>query len=588
MLKKIFLFHSVLFVVLGFLLYLSDSLTFGGSFINIFYAISSFAIFILIWRATSILKSKWINGLVVLIYYHYLFLTYILFELGKETLGVPMTLKMVFPYFENFSLLLSLVSASAMIIAVLGYLLLFIFILIRWNKIFSKVVDQTYQFPSAKDSKTKLGFAFIGLMLVVFLVKMDLFLQKFNEHKINEPYLTLLFFDDAFNRQKENGEQNILEMNKYFSEKGNNKNVVLIIVDALRPDFFMSEENLTPFIDSLLITKEFSIQKNMFATTAFSFNGISSTLSSSRELYENNFFLHDVLKKLGYEVNMILSGDMSNFWNLKDHIKTASVDRYSDGYENFKFGKSDNLNDDQQNILLQLDELKPHSKPTFFYFHMMSVHQIGRLDDSFKRFQPSTVDLNSSDFNDESLENDYKNRMIQLDSYIRQVFDILKSKGYLDNAVFVITADHGQSLGEGGIYFHSKHINNESIRVPFISNIEKSFDDEKVTSQLDIAPTILEDVNLKIPSTWQGISITDSIPKTVFQNQGYEYAMIWKENQRVYQFFYNQKEKVTKLLNISKDSQDKIHSIHKNYDPQKLDSLQQVLFRKFDLEVPIK
>lgn len=495
-----------------------------------------------------------------------------------------MTMKMVLPYFENFSLLSSLVSVSTMIIAVLGYLLIFAFILLRWNKIYNIAHSSRLDFPSIKSKTTKFTILSLGLMFLVFFIKMDLFLQKFNEHKINEPYLTLLFFDDAFNRQKEKGNQNIEEMQRYESQDGNQKNIILIIVDALRPDFFLSEEKLTPFMDSLVQSGEFSFHQNMYATSAFSFNGISNTLSSSRELYENNFFLHDVLKKQGYEVNMILSGDMSNFWNIKDHIKTSSVDRYSDGYENFKYGKSDNLNDDRQNILLQLEGLNPISKPSFFYFHMMSVHQIGHLNQNFKRFEPSSVDLSSSDFNNEALENDYKNRMIQLDNYIQQIYTKLKDKGYLDNAVFVVTADHGQSLGEGGIYFHSKHINYESIKVPFISNIERPFDFKRVTSQLDIAPTILEDLNLEKPSTWQGTSITDSISKTVFQSQADEFSMIWKEKETTYQFFYNQKEKTRKLFDISYNSNDKLNSIDEKFDSQQLDSLQKVLFAKFKLK----
>lgn len=584
MIKKIFLFHSIVFILLGFLLFLSDSLTLGGIFINIFYALSGFIIFFVFWRNLTLFKFRSLPLLTVFIYYNYLFLTYVLFEIGKETLGVPMTMKMVLPYFENFSLLSSLVSVSTMIIAVLGYLLIFAFILLRWNKIYNIAHSSRLDFPSIKSKTTKFTILSLGLMFLVFFIKMDLFLQKFNEHKINEPYLTLLFFDDAFNRQKEKGNQNIEEMQRYESQDGNQKNIILIIVDALRPDFFLSEEKLTPFMDSLVQSGEFSFHQNMYATSAFSFNGISNTLSSSRELYENNFFLHDVLKKQGYEVNMILSGDMSNFWNIKDHIKTSSVDRYSDGYENFKYGKSDNLNDDRQNILLQLEGLNPISKPSFFYFHMMSVHQIGHLNQNFKRFEPSSVDLSSSDFNNEALENDYKNRMIQLDNYIQQIYTKLKDKGYLDNAVFVVTADHGQSLGEGGIYFHSKHINYESIKVPFISNIERPFDFKRVTSQLDIAPTILEDLNLEKPSTWQGTSITDSISKTVFQSQADEFSMIWKEKETTYQFFYNQKEKTRKLFDISYNSNDKLNSIDEKFDSQQLDSLQKVLFAKFKLK----
>ncbi len=584
MFKKLFLVHGILFVLLGLLLFSSDSLTQASTIVHILYAFSSFLVFMVFWRFTVYLKSKLLHVLFVFVYYNYLFLVYVLFEIGKDTLGVPMTLKMVYPYFANFSLLTNLISFITFVLVILGYLIFLCILMYLWNRLFKKAILRS-SYSSFTRKRKAITLTVISVILILFFIKKDVLVQKFNEHKINEPYLTLLFFDEAFNRQKEKGQQNIIEKDRYKVQNGNNKNVIIIIADALRPDFFQSDEKLTPFIDSLLNNGQFTAHNNMFATSAFSFNGISNTLSSSRELYEHNFFIHDVLKKQGYEVNMILSGDMSNFWNLRDHIKTESVDFYSDGYENFKYGSSDNLNDDRQNILQPLDSLKPHSKPTFFYFHMMSVHQIGHLDDSFKKYEPSSVDLSSKSFNDEALINDYKNRMIQLDSYVRSIYHKLKSKGYLDEAVFVLTSDHGQSLGEGGIYFHSKHINYESIKVPFISNISETFDPEKVTSQVDISPSILSSLDLEIPKTWQGVSVSDSIPKTVFQTQGDEYSMIWKENDKTLQLFYDQKKNVFKLHDISKDSEDKLTSMDEKYNPVRLDSLQRVLFSKFNLKL---
>lgn len=583
MFKKLFLVHGILFVLLGLLLFASDSLSQASTIVHILYAFSSFLIFIGFWRFAVYLKSKFLHVLFVFVYYNYLFLVYVLFEIGKDTLGVPMTLKMVYPYFANFTLLTNLISFTTLIFVVLGYLIFLCVLMYLWNRLYKKAILRSSS-RSFNRKRKVITLTVISVILILFFIKKDVLVQKFNEHKINEPYLTLLFFDEAFNRQKEKGEQNIVEKNRYKAQNGKNKNVILIIADALRPDFFQSDENLTPFIDSLLNSREFSAHDNMYATSAFSFNGISNILSSSRELYEHNFFIHDVLKKQGYEVNMILSGDMSNFWNLRDHIKTESVDFYSDGYENFKYGTSDNLNDDRQNILQPLDSLKPHSKPTFFYFHMMSVHQIGQHENSFKRFEPSSVDLSSKSFNDEALINDYKNRMMQLDSYVKSIYEKLDSKGYLYDAIIVLTSDHGQSLGEGGIYFHSKHINYESIKVPFISNISETFDPEKVTSQLDISPSILSSLDLEIPKTWQGVSVSDSIPKTVFQTQGDEYSMIWKENDKTLQLFYDKKKNLFKLLDISKDTKDKLNSIHQEFNSLKLDSLQRVLFSKFNLK----
>lgn len=497
-----------------------------------------------------------------------------LFALGKTNLGVPMTFKMIYPYIENFELFKNLIPISTLIIVIIVYVLIFGFLVYFWNKAFPSIA----KYRIAILNRRSIVFISATLVLLfVLITKVPYFKEKLDGHKINEPYLTFLFFDEAFDRQKDKGDKNALEFRNYSSPKGNGKNVILIIADALRPDFFQSDEQLTPFVDSLLTASNFVAHQNMYATASFSYNGISSILSSSKELYEQNFFLHDVLKKQGYQINFILSGDMTNFWNLKGHITTESVDFYTDGYESFKYGRSESLNDDQKNILDQLTDLEPYNgAPTFFYFHMMSVHQIGDLKTKYKRFQPSTIDLSSRDFSSELLVNDYKNRMVQLDDYIRKLYEILEEKGYLENFVFVVTADHGQSLGENGIYFHSKYINYESIKIPFIVNYDTIKDTHQVASQLDIAPTILEALNLKKPKTWEGSSIGRDVEQTIFQNQGDYYSMIWKQNEVTFQLWYDRANNEMKMFNISPNS-NKYENIISNWQPKTLDSLKNIL-----------
>jgi glucan phosphoethanolaminetransferase (alkaline phosphatase superfamily) len=565
--------------VLGGLLCASDSLTFKSTIVHEVYAISIFTGFFIIWRIVARLGIKILHYLLLFGYYNYLFLTYALFEVGKENLGVPMTFKMIYPYFENFSLLKNLISTSTLILAVLGYAFIIGLVFYFWNKAYRSVRQRR----STQITSRTLVFTGIPVLLVafVFIFKFEYFQQKFNGHKINEPYLTLLFFDEAFDRQKELGDENVLESQQYKSHTGNGKNVVLIIADALRPDFFQSEEQLSPFVDSLL-TADYVAHKNMYAIGSFSFNGISAILSSSKTLYEQNFFLHDVLKKQGYDINFILSGDMTNFWDLKGHITTKSVDFYTDGYESFKYGRSENLNDDQKNILDQLENLKPfNGTPTFFYFHMMSVHQIGDLKEKYKRFQPSSIDLSSSDFDPQLLVNDYKNRMLQLDDYIRKLYKTLEQKGYLEDFVFVITGDHGQSLGEDGIFFHSKFINPASVRIPLIINSKDTLDTDKVANQLNIAPTILSELDLIIPKTFEGIALSKQTPKTVFQNQGDFYAMVWEEKESIYQLFYDDSKKLYKLFDVTSSTGGDNEDILSQWEPPKIDSLKQVLKQHF-------
>jgi len=585
MFRKVFLFHIIFFFLLGTLLFLSSSLTFRSTIVHICYALLFFSFFLAAWTLLVISKQRIFQYILIYFYYNYLFLLYVLFKIGKENLGVPMTLKMIYPYFENFSLLTKLISYQNLIILLIAYILILGVIFYVWNKIYKSVSNDPLM--NIKLIRYKRVLIALSIITIIFLIfKKTYFINKFNDHKINEPYLTLIYFDEAFKRQKEKGIENSIEFDNYFSSEGNKKNVILIICDALRPDFFQSQEKLTPFVDSLISSESFISHKNMYSNSAFSFNGISNILSSSIQLYENNFFIHDLLKKKGYDVNFILSGDMTNFWDLKGHIKTKSVDFYSDGYENFKFGRSDNLNDDKKNILSLLDKINSFNEtPTFFYFHMMSVHQISVTDKKYKRFDTGNINLGSSKYDSESLTNDYKNRMIQLDDYVRKLYNILKRKGYLEDYVFVITSDHGQSLGENQVYFHSKDVNYESIKIPLIINTDDLFDSNAVTSQLDIAPTILKALDLKIPKTWRGSIISDTIPKTIFQNQGDKYSMIWKNNKITYQLYFNKVLNKFNLFDISLESANRHNDISSLLTTYKLDSLKNILAKNFKLKL---
>jgi arylsulfatase A-like enzyme len=89
------------------------------------------------------------------------------------------------------------------------------------------------------------------------------------------------------------------------------------------------------------------------------------------------------------------------------------------------------------------------------------------------------------------------------------VLETLGKKGYLDNALVVITADHGEALGERGLYAHANGVDQEVLRIPLLwlafgypgSTVSNG---RRVVSQVDIAPTILADLGMPLPRTWSG------------------------------------------------------------------------------------
>src|SRR5690606_8624800 len=108
--------------------------------------------------------------------------------------------------------------------------------------------------------------------------------------------------------------------------------------------------------------------------------------------------------------------------------------------------------------------------------------------------------------------NYYDNGVVQFDRVVSQLLEHLQHKGYLDNALVVITGDHGELLGEHGQFSHAKTVYDAVLRVPFVLirygyEADQQLRSDMVSSQVDIAPTILSELRMPLPSTWVGTPI---------------------------------------------------------------------------------
>lgn len=85
----------------------------------------------------------------------------------------------------------------------------------------------------------------------------------------------------------------------------------------------------------------------------------------------------------------------------------------------------------------------------------------------------------------------------------------------LPDSVVVVTADHGESLGDGGETGHGLLLQDATVRVPLIvrghGDVDLSAGDVErdPVSLIDVAPTLLELAGLDAPSAWTGQSMFD-------------------------------------------------------------------------------
>ena len=107
----------------------------------------------------------------------------------------------------------------------------------------------------------------------------------------------------------------------------------------------------------------------------------------------------------------------------------------------------------------------------------------------------------------------YDDRILQMDGILKQILLTLKAKGYLKDYLAVLTADHGQLLGEKDEYGHGYYVPMNAIHVPLIFFGSKPlpiFPQTRFAQQLDVSPTLVDLAGLKPPSSWQGQSLMKS------------------------------------------------------------------------------
>lgn len=101
-----------------------------------------------------------------------------------------------------------------------------------------------------------------------------------------------------------------------------------------------------------------------------------------------------------------------------------------------------------------LDGIK---QDTVLVIHLMGSHgpaYYKRYPDSFRKFTP-TCDTNEiQDCDHQSLINTYDNTILYTDSVVSRTIDALKARQANMNTALIYLSDHGESLGESGIYLH--------------------------------------------------------------------------------------------------------------------------------------
>lgn len=367
------------------------------------------------------------------------------------------------------------------------------------------------------------------------------------------------------------------------------RNVILIISDCLRADrmqVYGYARATTPFLSSLQQSGHLRRAEITEATCPNSSCGILSILTSkpASEISIGNFKLTDLLRDQGYRINWVLSGTHTFWYDMKKHYEPGNDFYFDSAYSRHY------LPTDDQQLFEALDRVPSfNGQPSFFYFHLMSTHNLGIKREQYIRFQPAQkmVNWGKSVSPETSLKfsNEYDNGVLQADDTIRLLFEHLHRKGYLKDSLVVITGDHGQALGEHGEYGHDTSLYQEQMAVPILIYDYSSAEYKGLdfATQADIAPTIVDRLGLPIPTTWRGYSLLQSNSKRLSYHEiraDLPQAVIETRNGIIYKYIRTRHNNREELYELHSDPHE-LHNLIETSPPDLIISLRENWRKEF-------
>ncbi|KAA0562250.1 sulfatase-like hydrolase/transferase [Bacillus sp. CH30_1T] len=114
-----------------------------------------------------------------------------------------------------------------------------------------------------------------------------------------------------------------------------------------------------------------------------------------------------------------------------------------------------------------------------------------------------------------------------MDENIGHIFKALEAQGVMDDLVVIISADHGENLGELGIYAEHGTADNATCRIPMIirwPGMKQGHVDHGLHYHLDLLPTLAELLGKDPKQSWDGTSYASVL--TSGQENGREFLVI--------------------------------------------------------------
>jgi arylsulfatase A-like enzyme len=336
-----------------------------------------------------------------------------------------------------------------------------------------------------------------------------------------------------------------------FSPEEEKPNILLITIDTLRSDYLSCYGNSiikTPHIDQ--VAKEGVLFTH--AITPIPITGpshislMTSLLPRTHGARVNGIpykleriVFAEIMKSYGYHSAAFISSYPLKVYNSGLH-KGFDIYDESFGFFDFNFSlllvrflnridllpvRLEQKAEETNNKAIRWLE-KNYNKPFFLWIHYFDPHYPYDPPESY-----NTIYRNKSVITENDLQKAlYGGEISYTDEYIGKLINQLKTLNIYDDTLLIITADHGESLGEHNFYYdHSEFLYEQLIRVPLIMRYPPLLPRNKIINEqvqiIDILPTVLSILNIDTTYQFDGQDLLSLFNKTDVQSKDLNFAL---------------------------------------------------------------
>jgi arylsulfatase A-like enzyme/Flp pilus assembly protein TadD len=285
---------------------------------------------------------------------------------------------------------------------------------------------------------------------------------------------------------------------------GNIRNVILISIDTCRADHLSCygyESNTTPNIDA--VAAEGMLFEQAISPVPLTLPAHSSLLTGTIPPYhgvhdnfdyldKSNITLAEILKEAGFTTAAVVSAFvLDSQFGIEQGFET-----HHDRFESPLEGNDVEQRQGGETTRVAIDWLEENKGNEFFLFlHYYDPHA---------QYQPPEP------FASRFASNPYAGEIAYVDHCLGQIIQKLKDLALYDSTLLIITADHGEMLGEHGEPTHDYFVYQSAVKVPLIFKIpgcNKPARIKPIVGLVDIVPTVCSLLKIETPKHVQGVDL---------------------------------------------------------------------------------